>query len=366
MTFEGMTKCDVLSPYVCYSKLNKTSSLGFGAKERGVLNRMDIDLQDYIYNYTQTPPNTNVIMTASQKDEIRVAGKTARLFTSYPVEHTFIATLVLGDFADKFYKMNRTNGAKVSAVGDSPQRGAFVYYKRILNKHPYKYCTDTSAQDASVPAEFIHLVYDFIAQFYDFNEYEKALFNKVRYNSVNKLMNVNGLLYLVDRGLGSGDYLTIVINIVWRLYMVLDNYHHDIEKFEEENEVIINGDDLAMSSIHDDLDLSSPHATIEWAGRPVSWEEMDFCSIKWEPFIHHDPKKVKAVLMHRKKKKFQFSPEMEIQRLGGILLTLSTKEMHTMISNKMFSLAKKHNLEHLLYSLYVPYEEIYEHYNSWP
>jgi len=186
----------------------------------------------------------------------------------------------------------------------------------------------------------------------------------VVFNTINKLVNVNGFLYLVPRGLGSGDYLTSVINVCWRLYLILDSYSYPIEKFFVDNTVIINGDDLIMSSIFSDLNLSSRHVSIEWAGKPITWKEADFCSLTFHPFIHHDPKKVLAVLYQRIPRPMMLNPVLQMQRLGGILRVLSTKEVYDIVLSKMVALAQKEKLYDEFINLYIGYPDLFRTYNS--
>jgi len=253
----------------------------------------------------------------------------------------------------------------VSTVGDAIQNGAAKIYYLELNKRPYKYCTDTSAQDSSVNPKFIEMVYDAIAKKYEYSVEEKRWFDAVKYNSIHKLINVNGDLYYVPRGLGSGDYLTIVINIMWRLFMFLDSYNHPIERVFLDNTIIICGDDFACSSEYSDLNHASKYAKIEWAGRSVSWEEMDFCSIKFLPNIHHDPVKVKAVLNLRKRRLHQLSPELEMQRLGGLLRVHSNLDVYNEVLGRMNRLVDKYpNLLTEYQQLYVSYEDVFSSYND--
>jgi hypothetical protein len=350
-----------------YGLMDKSKSIGFGAQRQKVFSREDPNMCDYMKEYVKVSSETphHVIVNASQKDEVRVSTKTPRLFTAFPPEHTLLASMCLGDFLRQFLKHRFCVDHSISSVGDAIQNGAAAYYRLVMSCHPYTYCTDTSAQDSSISPEFIDMVYDEIKLKYDFSPTEEQLFEAVRFNSINKMMNVNGDLYLVPRGLGSGDYLTTVINIMWRLYMVLENYNHNYDHFFSDNLVIICGDDLIMSSEYPDLDLNSKYAQIEWAGKPVPWSEMDFCSVKFEPYVHHDPKKVLAVLYHRKKKSHQLSPAFEMQRLGGLLRVLSTKEIYDLILSKMYNLLKKHpELEDDFDNLYISFEELYDNYNS--
>lgn len=350
-----------------FDRMDKSKSIGFGAKKLGCFSRLDPlmkeYLEDYVYASSQFPHH--VIVSASQKDEIRVETKTPRLFTSFPPEHTFLATIVLGDFLRQFINNRFCVNKCISAVGDAAQNGALVYYKEELSRRPFLYCTDTSAQDTSVTTQFLNLVYDKIKLLYTMDTEDENLFEAVRFNSINKLMNVNGQLYLVKRGLGSGDYLTIVINIMWRLYMILENYKYDIDKFFDENTVIICGDDLIMSSNYGDLDLSSKYAKIEWAGKPVTWAEMDFCSMKFLPYIHHDENKVRAVLTLRKKKQHSLSPVFELQRLAGLLRTLTNKKLYNEILDIMIELTKKNDLYLEFDNLYISYDLLFMQYNTY-
>ncbi len=350
-----------------YTELDFSKSIGFGAKESKIFARSDPRMKEYLFKYVELSSMSthHCIVNASQKDEVRVSTKTPRLFTAFPPEHTFLATVVLGDFLRQFLKHRFCVDHSVSSVGDSIQNGAAAYYKLVLGQHPYLYCTDTSAQDSSVSPEFLNLVYDQIKLKYDFNQDDEMLFEAVRFNSIHKLVNANGDLYLVNRGLGSGDYLTIVINIIWRLYLILENYNHDLSTYFQDNCTVICGDDLAMSSKFSDLDLNSKYAKIEWAGRPVSWDEMDFCSVKFSPYIHHDANKVLAVLNNRKKRVHCLSPALELQRLGGILRVLSNKEIYLLVLSKMTQLVEDHpELEDDYLSLFVTYEELFSNYNS--
>jgi len=364
---DKINECNLLTFEDAYSELNKDSSVGYGAKSLGIKSRkFDEDLRGYLksyYDQSQKSP-LHAIITISQKDEVRVVGKTPRLFTSFPVEHTFLCSLVFGDFLRQFYDHRFCIDGSVSAVGDPMQAGSLAIYKHELSKRKYLYCTDTNAQDSSVTRKFLELVYDKLLTKYNLTDEEYNLFQTCKINSIDKVTTVCGMLYLLPRGLGSGDYLTVVINIMWRLYMVVENYSHPKLDFFKHNTPIINGDDLIMSSDYGDIDLNSQHAGIEWAGKPVQWEDMDFCSHKFHPYIHQDPKKVRAVLAFRKKRSYGNNPLAEMQRLGGLLRVLSDEETYKLILSQMFDLCDKHNLEDVFAQQYITYEELYELYNS--
>jgi hypothetical protein len=360
---------EFLSEEEGFNQLNFNASVGYGARLDGIPSRQDPRLQDYLQKYldaVQGQPH-HVLITASQKDEMRamVDGilKTPRLFMSYPVEHTFLATLVLGDFVRQLYESSFCVDGGVSAVGDSIQHGALRYYKEQMSKRPYLYCTDTSGQDASVPAEFIDLVYDHIKTFFQLNEHDDRMFEAVRFNSIHKMLNVNGHLYLCSRGLASGDYLTIIINMMWRLYLAYTSYNHDLDDYHDHNTTIICGDDFASSSDFGDLNHDSEYATITWAGRPVSWDEMDFCSTRFSPNIHHDAAKVLSVLYGRRRVSQIGSPAAEMQRLAGLLRVHTNEDVHKKITKRMEKLCDKYGLVEDFNSLWVPYEQVYDAYN---
>lgn len=363
-----ISNCSFIDENDAYNCMDMSKSIGYGAQQEKIFARLDPKMKDYLFKYLELSKRTthHVIINASQKDELRVEDKTPRLFTSFPPEHTFLATVVLGDFLDKFLENRFCVNNTISTVGDSTQLGAGKYYYDELSKRPYVYCTDTSAQDSSVSAEFINLVYDSIKLKFDLTEEESNMFEAVRFNSINKMMNINGDLYLVPRGLGSGDYLTIVINIMWRYYMFLEAYNHDYKSVLKDNTILICGDDFACSSNYDDLELSSKHAKIEWSGKPSSWSEVDFCSIKFFPYVRHDPSKVRAVLSLRKKKQHQLNPDYEMARLGGLLRVLSDEPTYKLILSKMSLLSQKYPSTNSLYnSLYISYDDLFECYNSY-
>jgi hypothetical protein len=359
--------CYYLDHETAFSDMDKTKSIGFGAREQHIFSRSDPQMKNYLFEYVKRSAvqTYQVIITASQKDEIRVSNKTPRLFTSFPPEHTFLATIVLGDFQRQFIERRFTTSGSPSAVGDSLQKGALVEYRRQLEKFPYVYCTDTSAQDSSVTTEFLHMFYDSVKTKFELDEEDDNFFEAVRHNSIYKLLNVNGDFYLVPRGLGSGDYCTIIINVIWRYYLLLENYNHNLETFEQDNVVIINGDDLIMSSRFPDLNLDSKYAEIKWEKRPNTWSEMDFCSLKFEPYIHHDPTKVLAVYNLRRKRDHLMSPKAELQRLGGLLRVLSTPEIYDLIHNQMIKIVINNpELQEMFECLFISYEDLYNTYNT--
>jgi hypothetical protein len=360
--------CEFIEPEGAYDAMDKSKSIGFGAVTQKIFSREDPEMYEYLMKYVELSKHTihHVIINGAQKDEVRVEDKTPRLFTSFPPEHTFLATCVLGDFMDQFLDYRFCTDGSISSVGDSIQCGAAQFYYEQLSKRPFVYCTDTSAQDSSVPAEFINMVYDEIKTKYSLDDEEDMMFEAVRFNSINKLMNINGDLFLVPRGLGSGDYLTIVINIMWRYYMFLASYNHPLETVLEDNTLIICGDDFVCSSNYDDLNHDSDYAKIEWAKSPISWDDMDFCSIKFKPYIHHDPKKVMAVLNLRKRKVHQLSPEHEMHRLGGLLRVLSNQEVYSTILNRMRNLAHKYpETNRAFRDLFISYDDLFLCYNSY-
>lgn len=359
--------CGVIPFEEAFGNMDKSKSIGFGASKEKIFSRNDPNMTEYMKEYCKVSleHTCNVIINASQKDEVRVSTKTARLFTSYPPEHTLLATMVLGDFLRQFVENRFCVNGSVSTVGDSTQNGAARVYFMELDKRPFLYCTDTSAQDSSVHPDFIGAVYEAIKSKYDYEVDEQRWFDCVKHNSINKLINVNGDLYLVPRGLGSGDYLTIVINIMWRLYMFMDSYNHPIERIFLDNTIIICGDDFACSSQYGDLNHDSKYAKIEWAGRPVTWKEMDFCSIRFIPNVHHDPVKVRAVLNLRKKRVHQMNPALEMQRLGGLLRVHSTEQVYQEVLDRMNNLVKKYPELNIEFSqLYVSYDDVYSAYND--
>jgi hypothetical protein len=153
---------------------------------------------------------------------------------------------------------------------------------------------------------------------------------------------------------------------MWRYYMFLESYNHKYEDVEKDNVVLICGDDFACSSKFDDLNHDSKYAKIEWAKKPVPWDEMDFCSIHFTPYVHHDPKKVMAVLNLRRKKIHQLSPEHEMQRLGGILRVLSNEQIYQVVLNRMARLAFEYPETLVSYrNLYISYDDLYENYNEY-
>jgi hypothetical protein len=359
--------CYFLDENEALENMDKTKSIGFGAKLCGIFSRNDPKMKTYLLNYLEASEKQvyQVVITASQKDEVRVSTKTPRLFTSFPPEHTLLCTVVLGDFFRQFLDHRFTIDGTPSAVGDPMQSGAMAEYYYQLKKRKYPYNSDTSAQDSSVSTEFLELVYDEIKTKFDLDEEQNRQFEAVRHNSIYKYININGDIYLVPRGLGSGDYLTIIINIIWRYYMILENYKYPLKDFEKHNTVVINGDDLIMSSDYDDLDLNSRHATIKWKGTYSEWDEMDFCSMKFEPFIHHDPVKVKAVLDLRRKRKHMFEPSCELQRLAGLLRTLSTKDLYLEIEQRMQDIViEDPDLLDDYLSLHIDYETLFNNYNN--
>jgi hypothetical protein len=371
---DKIDKCGVITPEDAFEGMQKDASIGFGAKSSGIFSRRDPKMYDYLYSYYEKSAILchHVIISASQKDEVRPEDpnkpgqiKLARLFTAFPPEHTFLATCMLGDFFRQFYLNRFTNNQTCSAIGDALQDGAMSYYYEKLDEFPYKYATDTSAADSSISPEFINLVYDRIKLKYELSERESLLYEAVRFNSINKMLNVNGELYLCKRGLGSGDYLTTVINIMWQVYMIMYNYKHNLTTFWKDNKIVVLGDDRIMSSKYADLDMSSPYAKIEWAGKPISWEEMEFCSMKFRPYIHHDPQKVLAVLKLRKKVAYVLCPEGEMQRLGGLLRVLTNKEVYNKILNMMYDLIDRYGLYDEFKNMYISYEELFYRYNTY-
>lgn len=360
--------CSLIEFDGALESMDLTKSIGFGAQKKKIFSRQDPAMLEYLRDYVEKSKlqTYHIIVNGAQKDEIRVDGKTPRLFCSFPPEHTFLATIVLGDFVDQFLSHRFCLDGSISTIGDSVQTGAAQHYYEELSKRPYAYCTDTSAQDSSVTTEFINMVYDAIKMKYELDEESSNLFEAVRFNSINKLMNVNGHVFLVNRGLGSGDYLTTIINIMWRYYMFLENYNHKYEDVLLDNTIIICGDDFACSSEHPDLNLNSSYAKIEWAGKPITWEEMDFCSLHFRPYVHHDPIKVEAVLNLRKKKLHQLSPVHEMQRLGGLLRVLSNERIYNLIVSKMSKLVSDYPETRKAYrDLYISYEDLYLCYNSY-
>lgn len=364
-------KCEFLDDNEAFAQLNMKASVGFGAKRAGVLSREDAELHQYLSDYierTVVQPH-HVFIAASQKDEMRAFEngilKTPRLFMSYPVEQTYLSTIVLSDFLRQVYLSSFFKDFGVSSVGDAPQLGAYRYYQEELSKRPYLYCTDTSGQDASVPAEFLEMVYDSIQKLYDLDSYDQSLFEGVRLNSIHKMLNVNGYVYLLRRGLASGDYLTIVINMMWRLYLAYTSYHYPLEQYHEHNTTVICGDDFMSSSDYADLNHDSKYAKITWAGRPVGWDEMDFCSCKFSPNIHHDPKKVESVLYGRVQARSAGDPNAEMQRLAGLLRVHADRATHKLITNRMLHLCDKHGLVDEFNSLWVPYWVVYQTYNCY-
>jgi len=364
---DRIPSCAFVTNEYAFQSLNKNASLGFAAKKVGLISRKDLDLQNYLDSYVEmsTHSTPRVIVNAAQKDELRVDGKTPRLFTSFPVEHTYLSSIVFSDFLRQFYENRFCVNKTVSAVGDAMQNGALATYKYELSKREYLYCSDTSGQDSSVSPEFMHLVFGQLRKLYNFSEEESNMFETIRTNSIDKVISVNGLLYLVPIGLGSGDYLTVVINIMWRLYMAVKSYSksRDYTQYFQHNSTIINGDDYISSSDFGDLDLSSQHATIEWSGRPSKWSEMDFCSCKFYPYVHHDEKKVLSVLNSRKKRSQSFSPVAEMQRLGGLLHTLSTRFVYNKILYKMMKLSQKYHLDTEFRAQFISFTQLYTNYN---
>jgi hypothetical protein len=120
-----------------------------------------------------------------------------------------------------------------------------------------------------------------------------------------------------------------------------------------------------MSSKYGNLDLNSRHVLIEWKGRPISWEEADFCSLLFSPYIHHDPKKILAVYYKRLPKTMSMNPALQMYRLGGLLACLSTRDVYDFLLSKMIMLAKKYNLFREYMNVYISYDLLFHRYNSY-
>jgi hypothetical protein len=358
-------KCKFLDITVASNQMNAGASSGFGAKRAGIRSRNDPKMKQYLEDYINLAAKGDVkcIISGSQKDELRVNGKTPRLFTSYPPEHTFLSTIVLGNFVKQFYTRSFSKDFFVSAIGDSPQNGSMKLYFDKLSERKFAYCTDTSAQDSSVPVWFIEAVFNEIMKKYDLDEEDLNLFNNAKSNSIYKVMNVAGYIYLVPRGLGSGDYLTTIMNVMWRFYMVVENYKRPLSTFFEHNTVVINGDDLAMSSDFDDLDLSSKYAGIEWAGKPVPWEDMDFCSCRFVPDVHFDSLKMRSVLDKRVQKCMTLHPEAEMERLGGLLRIHVDIQFYDEVLSRMRKLRDQYSLFQEFERSYASYSEVWMSFN---
>lgn len=371
-----MTKFRFCSFESCLANLDPQSAVGFGAKSEGVFSRDSPQMKQYFENVLDkcSIQPYIFIINASQKDELRpsVDGKikTPRLFMSYPPEHTLLASMCLGDLMDQFLSIRVTTGKSCSFVGDSFQRGAMTYIANKLKQFEFFYDTDTSGQDASVSYEFLNLFYDMVESQTEFNSVaEKNIFDTVKSNSIFKVVNVAGQLYKVNRGLGSGDYMTIVINIMWRLYLFYCSYNHDITTVHQDNFIVINGDDFIQGSKFNDINHDSQYATIDWKKRPSLYSELVFCSLQLYPDIHHDPKKVLNVLDKRMKKTHMLSPSLEMQRLGGILLCHSNQQVHDIIHERMKKLLLNYPNDELLYAtykfMYKPYYEVWQSYNTY-
>jgi hypothetical protein len=354
--------------------MNKSASSGSGGKRQGIMTRSSPKMVKYLSDYIDLAAIGDVkcVINGSQKDELRTfevneAGtwelKDPRFFTSYPPEHNFLSCMCLGDFVRQFYQSSFMKNGFVSAIGDSPQHGCMKYYFDKLRERPFAYCTDTSKQDSSVPAWFIRAVFDRIMTKYDLDEEDTNMFNNVISNSIYKVVNVNGMLYLVPRGLGSGDYLTTILNVFWRFYMVVENYKRPLSSFFADNTVIINGDDLVMSSNYDDLDLSSKYAKIKWAGKPVNWAEMDFCSTKFLPDIHYDSLKMNSVLDKRVQKSQALHPASEMQRLGGLLKIHVDETFYNKVLARMKCLRDECDLHKEFSVEFFTYSEVWSWFN---
>jgi len=367
--FDRIGNCDVLSFEEAFDELDLSKSIGMGAKNSKIISREDSQMINYLKGYIDIASTQNVfcLINGSQKDEVRVVGKTPRFFTSFPPEHTVSASMVMGEFFRQFASNSFANCGLPSAVGDPLQSGGMAFYKDALERHPYWYCTDTSAQDSSVSAEFMNLVYDKVKKKIIFpNEDYEYLFENVRFNSINKLININGELYVCPRGLGSGDYLTIIINILWRYYMVLENYHHDLDRILIDNTIIINGDDLVMTSEFKDLNLNSKHAKIEWAGGPIPKEQSDFCSLMFYPYIHHSSEKVMAVYKLRKQRSKSFDPNAEAQRIAGLMRCLVDYKTYKYFSNILEIMHVEGEISYEVYqNSMISYQEIFNRYNTY-
>jgi hypothetical protein len=367
-------KCGFLDITIAHNEMNKLASSGSGAKRQGITTRTDPRMMKYLEDYVNLAAIGDVkcVINGSQKDELRAfeknedgewALKDPRFFTSYPPEHNFLSCICLGNFVRQFYENSFFKNGYVSAIGDSPQYGCMKYYFDKMRKRPFAYCTDTSKQDSSVPAWFIQAVFDRIESLFDLDEEDRNMFHNVISNSIYKVINVNGMLYLVPRGLGSGDYLTTIMNVFWRFYMVVENYKRPLSSFLADNTVIINGDDLIMSSEYEDLDLSSKYAKIKWAGKPVSWEEMDFCSCKFLPDVHYDSLKMRSVLDKRVQKSQALHPKSEMQRLGGLLKIHVDESFYNDVLARMKSLRDEFDLYSEFETEYFLYDEIWSWYN---
>jgi hypothetical protein len=72
------------------------------------------------------------------------------------------------------------------------------------------------------------------------------------------------------------------------------------------------------------------------------------------------------VLNLRKKRIHMMSPQLEMQRLGGILRVLSTREVYNEILLRMDALLEKYPEVYRDYeAMYISFDDIFHNYNSY-
>jgi len=69
-------------------------------------------------------------------------------------------------------------------------------------------------------------------------------------------------------------------------------------------------------------------------------------------------------LYQRIPRPMMLNPVLQMQRLGGILRVLSTKEVYDIVLSKMVALAQKEKLYDEFINLYIGYPDLFRTYNS--
>jgi len=194
-----------------------------------------------------------VIWCNNLKDELRSLQKVedvkTRLFSGSPLHYTIVFKMFFGSFASAMMQHRLVNG---SAVGINPfdEEEWRSLFKRITSKGPHVVGGDFTLFDATQSACALNSIVDIINAWYDDGD-ENALIRKVLWAEVSNSFHAHGEFLLeYDHSLPSGHPLTTIINsmyvnIVMRIaWIICHNYNTEsIEKFDEEVELIANGDD---------------------------------------------------------------------------------------------------------------------------
>lgn len=167
------------------------------------------------------------------------SGPKTRLVWGYPQSMTILESLFARPLINHFLDYTRT------PIAFGWWRTEVAAKLMVLENSGVRYSFDYSKFDSSLPAKLIDASFEILRTWFDFNEAEEEVWDKVvNYFIHTPILMPDGFVYMKHRGVASGSYFTQLVgsiaNFIATQYMALSVFHRTIDV----DKILLLGDDI--------------------------------------------------------------------------------------------------------------------------